>query len=892
MTVATPVAARQTDQLVTVAAKMSEEVGEIKENDDVSLPVSETSRIRALDTKLKASETTLQRNHEAAIGAEIDNAGRSHRGNLTADRYMDNREGPVLWKYLAVGIPVTVMCLGFAYVQSTEHPIYSTLALVFQLFVWLFMFLDYFSVGDDTTPDGEKYMYFYDFQKFFQAGLFGTEGTTIYLVLFAIAMTGTVVMRTLRDEKLVTADAGFTVIYFPFVVCTNVFGFCSFMAHWNNISYNASTNSFVHSIFIVMIFPYIIVLCCRWLRPMKGDKEQSYHSKFWYHQHPSHELLPMCAFVLNLAFGMFILMACWLVAIFADFCKLVKEGEMTAEMALTIFLIIGMSIMLTPLAPGTIVDFFAGIVFISIYYEQGMPKSKFYEAWFMSFIVMTLLHFTGACTQWYIGTWPIVQRWMQAFAPMAMLAASDAVLKDANFLMVGLIAFVFMDTMNGFNQGRINMEFWTQLLSEYSNIPNTIVYTMFGALVTVSDAKVYPEFRDQNAVLLPLLFLTGYLFAQGGQAFGLWALGSSKDWQAYWASREKFAIYLHFRKHSGAHCTEKGYEADIYELTSCNHSTSGDVGGNEQCLYNKVHVLHNSYLRTRDSRSSGKNTEFDYNGDQRLEMSPEYYKRLKVLTDDHYANLERFFTRNDGQKLDDGTVIDGETPTIFEDQGYVIHEAAAPEVKNIFQGETDLEASTIETVYFVVMLLMFHVCFWNFTVELPEAANLGLAVLNKVSMLGWVGFIGYFSMALFYYQREIVSMCMGLGASIAFACCGCPPCSLPTGGPNPDGGWKDEQYETKFATPEWGCKCTVVGQIVGTWTGSVSGEPAADNKGPIEWVGCKCGHMATEITAAANEWKQQLDAKYGTKVSVSIKNDGDYPDAFGPNAKAEKDSVD
>jgi len=40
-----------------------------------------------------------------------------------------------------------------------------------------------------------------------------------------------------------------------------------------------------------------------------------------------------------------------------------------------------------------------------------------------------------------------------------MLAASDAVLKEAGCFRVGLIGYVFMDTANGLNQGRINMEF-------------------------------------------------------------------------------------------------------------------------------------------------------------------------------------------------------------------------------------------------------------------------------------------------------------------------------------------------------------------------------------------------------------------------------------------------
>jgi hypothetical protein len=84
-----------------------------------------------------------------------------------------------------------------------------------------------------------------------------------------------------------------------------------------------------------------------------------------------------------------------------------------------------------------------------------------------------------------------------------MLAASDAVLKEANFFRVGLIGYVFMDTANGLNQGRINMEFWTQLLSEWPCLPNAIPLVSLGATVAVSGDKSL----QWTKLALPVLLL-------------------------------------------------------------------------------------------------------------------------------------------------------------------------------------------------------------------------------------------------------------------------------------------------------------------------------------------------------------------------------------------------
>ena len=54
-----------------------------------------------------------------------------------------------------------------------------------------------------------------------------------------------------------------------------------------------------------------------------------------------------------------------------------------------------------------------------------------------------------------MGTWPCIQGWANKTLPIEMLAASDAVLRDAGVIKVGLVGYIFMDTANGLNQGSL-----------------------------------------------------------------------------------------------------------------------------------------------------------------------------------------------------------------------------------------------------------------------------------------------------------------------------------------------------------------------------------------------------------------------------------------------------
>lgn len=228
------------------------------------------------------------------------------------------------------------------------------------------------------------------------------------------------------------------------------------------------------------------------------------------------------------------------IPLFAEFGQ--NANKMGTPLAFTLLGILSLAVMLTPLAPGNIVDVCGGFVIVQILIFQ--ERLSFWESWVIAYFSICVLHFVGACAQWCIGKQPCIQAWGNSTLPVPMLAASDAVLKEANFFRVGLIGYIFMDTANGLNQGRINMEFWTQLLSEWVCFLNALPLVSLGATVAVSGDKSL----EWTRLALPVLLLLASCWQMLGTSFGANAMGSSTDTPQYWQSREKWTLIQFFNR--------------------------------------------------------------------------------------------------------------------------------------------------------------------------------------------------------------------------------------------------------------------------------------------------------------------------------------------------------
>ncbi len=73
-----------------------------------------------------------------------------------------------------------------------------------------------------------------------------------------------------------------------------------------------------------------------------------------------------------------------------------------------------------------------------------------------------------------------------------------------------------MDTANGLNQGRINMAFWTQLLSEWPSLPNALGLVSLGATIGVSALGL--DGYDWAIDAVPLLIILSSVIQVGSYA--------------------------------------------------------------------------------------------------------------------------------------------------------------------------------------------------------------------------------------------------------------------------------------------------------------------------------------------------------------------------------------
>lgn len=383
-------------------------------------------------------------------------------------------------------------------------------------------------------------------------------------------------------------------------------------------------------------------------------------------------------------------------------------------------------------------------------------------SWLVAFMAINMLHFTGACTQWWMGTWLCIQRWLNRNLPVPMLAASDAVLRDANFCKVGMIGYIFMDTANGLNQGRINMEFWTQLFSEWACIPNAISLVSLGAVVALSAEEKYAWTEVAPPIMLILAFITQLI----GGTFGARAMVGSINTTAYWTAREKWNI-VHYFQALGYEPTQEGWKVDVYNMTKTT------VKG-EKCLFERVESAHKTYLMDTEKSTAQEQT---------YEIAATYGKTLVKIREDHYAKV---YMNLEGKA----------------DKDLLIYEPPTPPTINFFKIKERQEGQWLYFHMFLVVLAT--ALFWSnymfFTVDLKQAVGPegGTKMLREKEMYKWVCFAACGTLIFIYYGKEMVSNCSGLCGALAFMFCGCKtPQGLETRLETYD--WKESSAEPLLA---------------------------------------------------------------------------------------------
>lgn len=491
----------------------------------------------------------------------------------------------------------------------------------------------------------------------------------------------------------------------------------------------------------ISIFGGVLLFFSRWIRPSQpGD---------WHHHPGTAIVLDGIRNVISLLFVFFVLLAGLGVPLFAEFGLSAKT--LGTPLALTLLAVVSMIVMLTPLAPGNIVDVCGGFVMVQILMQE--ERLGFYVSWLIAYFAICFLHFGGACTQWYIGMQPCVQAWGNKSLPIPMLAASDAVLKEANWFRVGLIGTVFMDTANGLNQGRINMEFWTQLFSEWVCFPNAIPLVSVGATVAVSGINSL----NWTRMALPVLLLLASVWQMMGSSFGANAMGSSTDTAKYWQSREKWTLTQFFNR-VGYSVTQLGWKNDVYQLARTDQEVySGD--GNQVCLYSKISKIHTVYLKDRDSLETEQ---------ERLARYQEYNDDITAIREEHIKNIE------------------GNLESAKNAEWLIFEEIKVTTI-SWFDKEENLK-------WKIALIFVLNICFlvsvygiYN-QIEMQAAVIQGLKILKEIRHYAWVCFGLFIFLQIVYHNLSILSGLKSMGSMFAWISLGCI---------------FDKRVETKFDTPDW-----------------------------------------------------------------------------------------
>lgn len=627
----------------------------------------------------------------------------------------------------------TVAAIGYVIMASSyefmDKVDYTAYAVIMFSGCTLFIYLDAFGK-------------FHNFHRFFEL-CFNGRGQQIFF--FSLIFVGFVdyllieiYYRVLSDDRNDILLIALYILYYTALMLT----FLTFMAWWEVFAFYCAEYSYVHGFFYLSLIGGVVLFFARLIHPPnEGD---------WHHHHGTNIILNGIMNVISLLFIFLVVLAGIGIALFSEFGQ--NADKMGTPLAFILLGVLSMIVMLTPLAPGNVVDVCGGFVVVQILMQQ--EELSFWHSWAIAIIAVCNIHFIGACAQWYIGKQPCVQAWCNATLPVAMLAASDAVLKEAGCFRVGLIGYVFMDTANGLNQGRINMAFWTQLLSEWACIPNAIPLVSLGAAVAVSG----DESLKWVKLALPVLILLATCWQMLGTSFGVNAMGGCTDGKKYWTSREKW-IVIQTLTQSGYTPTKTGWKNDVYQLTNIKNNVPSHPNMNKASLFEKINVAHSSYLREKVQVK---------NETERLERYENYNNEISKIRDAHIRGLSSLlqFSLN---------------------EEWLRFMMPTPRHKGWFDLEGHLKYKKI-----IISLLMF--CFWVSIygiynqVYMRDAVSMGLKVLDRIKLYAWMAFAAFIILEIVYFHTKIFAGMLTTGSTLIWLAKGCI-C--------------DTSIESRFDTPKW-----------------------------------------------------------------------------------------
>ena len=677
---------------------------------------------------------------------------------------------PNIHRFRSLIVLLLILILTFVGIAAPIHydmsPYYISYAAILGAIFLLFLFLDFWDN-------------FHLFQSKFESSCNG-RSQNIFLITFCITAFIDYILIGLEEDDIINGDTPIIIIDVLYYTALVLF-LCTWMAYWKTFSFYCSEKSFLHALFYLTIIGYIIIAICRWLRPLESKNENENENEnenkdennendvvkkkkkasSWHHEHEVKSILSAIMYVIIFLFLFCVILGGIIIAAFAEFAR--QSAEFGVGIAIIGFCAVSMIIMLTPLAPGSIVDACGGFVFIQLLSDPtNGPNYSFFVSWGIAIVAVCILHFIGACMQWWMGTWPCIQIWANKTLPIEMLAASDAVLRDAGVLKVGLVGYIFMDTANGLNQGRINMDFWIQLFSEWTSIPNALGLVSLGAAIAARALELAN--MEWTIIAVPLFILFSTLIQSAGATFGARAMGDSTDTVKYWTAREKWTMFQFFRS-CGYSPTQIGWTNDVFNLTKINKKY---IDKFDTVLYDLVAPLHFNYLKNRDNAKDS---------EERLKIFEKYRNQLTKTREIHYKNFEKV--------TDD-----------YIKEGWLLYEQPKTSSSGFFKvGENDTEdLPKWKIKLWIALCITATFAFWGsfygvyMQSSLQSAVQQGINSLEKVTIFAWICCVIFLFVIIFVYHIEIINVLTNTLSTFKWICFGCKI---------------NQDTETKFYTPKY-----------------------------------------------------------------------------------------
>lgn len=293
------------------------------------------------------------------------------------------------------------------------------------------------------------------------------------------------------------------------------------------------------------------------------------------------------------------------------------------------------------------------------------------------------------------------------------------------------------------------MEFWTQLLSEWSCVPNAF------ALVSLGGAVVAPLINEDSIaslldVTVPLLIMITVLVGFAGLTLGLRELGKSINTDEYMIAREKWAT-VQFFSDLGYVPSKQGWQNDVFQLAKKNESYDKKY---QSCLYESVLPL---------QRWLAKISKGNMESRRKLDFYAQYRNGLAAIRNKHYTNIEIQYEK-------------------LIEKGWLIEIEPTDKPLPYFDATYLKESESRRKMHIVVSIILL-VCFWAcysgiyWVIEIAEAVKRGFGVLEDINGIYWVPFFIFIITYMFYCHVSIIYGLKSLHKALKFCffCCNINP---------------------------------------------------------------------------------------------------------------------